>query len=205
MALNFADLFEHAADAFGERTAVISADRQVTYCELDERTNRLAHYLAGLGVKPGEHVGLYAHNSVEATETILACCKLRAVAININYRYTENELQYMFCDADLVALVCDRQYAPRAAAASASVSGLLGTIVIEDGSGAGIGSGREYAAALAAGSAARDLPPRSSDDIYIIYTGGTTGYPEGRHVAARGHLAHARRGHRLPHRRPTGR
>ena len=119
MALNFADLFEHAADAFGERTAVISADRQVTYCELDERTNRLAHYLAGLGVKPGQHVGLYAHNSVEATETILACCKLRAVAININYRYTEHELQYMFGDADLVALVCDRQYAPRAAAAAA--------------------------------------------------------------------------------------
>jgi acyl-CoA synthetase (AMP-forming)/AMP-acid ligase II len=179
MALNFADLFEHAADAFGERTAVISADHQVTYYELDERTNRLAHYLAGLGVKPGDHVGLYAHNSVEATETILACCKLRAVAININYRYTENELQYMFSDADLVALVCDRQYAPRAAAASQSLPGLLGTIVIEDGSGADIGNATEYADALAAGSPARDLPPRSSDDIYIIYTGGTTGYPKG--------------------------
>jgi 3-oxocholest-4-en-26-oate---CoA ligase len=179
MALNFADLFEHAADAFGDRTAVISADRQVTYRELDERTNQLAHHLASLGVRPGEHVGLYAHNSVEATETILACCKLRAVAININYRYTETELRYMFGDADLVALVCDRQYAPRAAAASASLPGLLGTIVIEDGSGAGIGSATPYAAALAAGSPSRDLPPRSSDDIYIIYTGGTTGYPKG--------------------------
>ena len=178
MALNFADLFEHAADAFGERTAVISADRQVTYRELDERTNRLAHYLAGLGVKPGEHVGLYAHNSVEATETILACCKLRAVAININYRYTENELQYMFSDADLVALVCDRQYAARAAAPAAA-SGLLGTIAIDDGSGADTAEATEYDAALAAGSPARDLPQRSNDDIYIIYTGGTTGYPKG--------------------------
>ena len=179
MALNFADLFEHAADAFGERTAVISADRQVTYCELDERTNRLAHYLAGLGVGPGEHVGLYAHNSVEASETILACCKLRAVAININYRYTENELQYMFSDADLVALVCDRQYAPPAAAAAPSAPGLRGTVVIEDGSGADISGGCEYDAALAAASPARDFPPRSNDDIYIIYTGGTTGYPKG--------------------------
>jgi acyl-CoA synthetase (AMP-forming)/AMP-acid ligase II len=178
MALNFADLFEHAADAFGERTAVISADQRVTYRELDERTNRLAHYLAGLGVKPGEHVGLYAHNSVEATETILACCKLRAVAININYRYTENELQYMFGDADLVALVCDRQYAARAAAPAAA-HGLLGTIVIDDGSGADIGEATQYDAALAASSPARDLPPRSNDDIYIIYTGGTTGYPKG--------------------------
>ena len=105
MALNFADLFEHAADVFGERTAVVSGERQVTYRELDERTSRLAHHLAGIGVMPGDHVGLYAHNSIEAAETLIASCKLRAVAININYRYTENELQYMFADADLAALV----------------------------------------------------------------------------------------------------
>ncbi len=177
MALNFADLFEHAADVFGDRTALVSGERQVTYRELDERTNRLAHHLAGLGVTAGDHVGLYAHNSIEAAETILAACKLRAVAININYRYTENELQYMFSDADLVALVCDRQYAPRAAAACAP--GLRGTVVIEDGSGAGTGGAADYGAALAATSPARDFPPRSSDDIYIIYTGGTTGYPKG--------------------------
>jgi AMP-binding enzyme/AMP-binding enzyme C-terminal domain len=64
MALNFADLFEHAADAFAERTAVACGDRQVSYRELDERTNRLAHHLAGLGVGPGDHVGLYARNSI---------------------------------------------------------------------------------------------------------------------------------------------
>ena len=118
MALNFADLFEHAADVFGERIAVVSGERQVTYRELDERTNRLAHHLAGMGVGAGDHIGLYAHNSIEAAETLIASCKLRAVAININYRYTENELQYMFADADLAALVCDRQLAPQAAAAA---------------------------------------------------------------------------------------
>src|SRR6516165_7086770 len=139
MALNFADLYEHAADVFGDRLALVSGGRQVTYAELDERSNRLAHHLAGLGVGPGEHVGLYAHNSVEAAETILACCKLRAVAININYRYTENELQYMFADADLVALVCDRQYAPRAAAASRATPGLRGIVVIDDGGEADLG------------------------------------------------------------------
>jgi 3-oxocholest-4-en-26-oate---CoA ligase len=179
MALNFADLFEHAADVFGDRVALVSAERQVTFHELDERTNRLAHYLAGLGAGPGDHVGLYAHNSIEAAETILACCKLRAAAVNINYRYTENELQYMFSDADLVALVCGRQYARRAAAAAPSAPGLRGTVVIEDGSGADTGGATGYAAALAAGSPARDFPPRSNDDVYIIYTGGTTGYPKG--------------------------
>ena len=72
MALNFADLFEHAAEAFAERTAVACGDRQVSYAELDERTNRLAHHLAGIGVGPGDHVGLYARNSIEALETLIA-------------------------------------------------------------------------------------------------------------------------------------
>ena len=99
MARNFADLLEHAVDVFGDRIALVSGGRQVTYAEFEERSNRLAHYLSGLGVGPGDHVGLYAHNSVEAAETILAACKIRATAININYRYTENELQYMFADA----------------------------------------------------------------------------------------------------------
>jgi 3-oxocholest-4-en-26-oate---CoA ligase len=179
MARNFADLFEHAVDVFGDRIALVSGGRQVTYAEFEERSNRLAHYLSGLGVRPGDHVGLYAHNSVEAAETIIAACKIRATAININYRYTENELQYMFRDADLVALVCDRQYAPLAAARVPSAPGLHGTVVIEDGSGAGTGGATDYEAALASGSPGRDFPARSEDDVYIIYTGGTTGYPKG--------------------------
>jgi acyl-CoA synthetase (AMP-forming)/AMP-acid ligase II len=179
MARNFADLFEHAVDAFGDRTALVSGGRQVTYRELEERANRLAHYLSRLGLRAGDHVGLYAHNSIEAAETIIAACKIRATAVNINFRYTENELQYMFADADLAALVCDRQYAPLAAAAAPAAPGLRGTVVIEDGSGADTGGGTGYDAALATASPERDFAPRSADDVYIIYTGGTTGYPKG--------------------------
>jgi 3-oxocholest-4-en-26-oate---CoA ligase len=189
MALNFADLFEHAADAFGERIAVTCGDTQVTYTELDERVNRLAHHLAGAGVGPGDHVGLYARNSIPAIETLLATCKLRAGAVNINYRYTENELRYMFSDSDLVALVHDREFGPRVAAVAKEAPGLRETaaarggpsplVVIDDGSDAGIGDGTDYEAALAAASAERDFPPRSNDDVYILYTGGTTGYPKG--------------------------
>jgi 3-oxocholest-4-en-26-oate---CoA ligase len=179
MALNFADLFEHAADVFGDRIAVTCGDTQVTYAGLEERVNRLAHHLAGIGVGPGDHVGLYARNSIPAIETLLACCKLRAGAVNINYRYTENELRYMFADSDQVALVHDREFAPRVAAAAAEAPRLRGTVVIDDGSAAGTGDGTGYEAALAASSAERDFPPRSADDVYILYTGGTTGHPKG--------------------------
>lgn len=194
MALNFADLFEHAADAFGERVAVACGERQITYRELDERINRLAHHLAGTGVAAGDHVGLYAHNSIEALETLLAASKLRAAAININYRYTEKELRYLFSDSDLVALVHDRQFTPLVAAVSDAAPGLRSTVVIDDGSDgersiaersaaehgvAEHGGGTEYAAALAAASPERDFPPRGNDDVYVIYTGGTTGYPKG--------------------------
>ena len=189
MALNFADLFEHAVDAFAERTAVACGDRQVTYRELEERSNRLAHHLAGLGVGPGDHVGLYARNSVEAIETLIASCKLRAAAVNINYRYVENELQYMFADSDLTALVYDRRLAPVVAGAASAAPGLRGLVEIDDGSDATpagqaaqamqAAQATGYAAALAAASPERDFPARSGDDVYIIYTGGTTGYPKG--------------------------
>jgi acyl-CoA synthetase (AMP-forming)/AMP-acid ligase II len=185
MAKNFADLFEHAADAFGDRIAVTCGESEVTYAELDERINRLAHHLAGLGVGPGDHVGLYAHNSIPAVETLLAACKLRAGAVNINYRYTEGELRYMFADSDLVALVYDREFAPRVDATAKEAPGLRGTtqtsplVVIDDGSDAAMGDGIEYEAALAAASPRRDFPPRSNDDVYILYTGGTTGFPKG--------------------------
>jgi 3-oxocholest-4-en-26-oate---CoA ligase len=179
MAINIADLFEHAADAFGERVAVACGDRQVTYRELDERSNRLAHHLAGIGVQPGDHVGLYARNSIEAIETLIASCKLRAAAVNINYRYVDNELRYMFSDSDLVALVYDRQFAPHVAAAAPHAPELRGTVVIGDGSDADTGDGADYGAALAAASPDRDFPDRSNDDVYVIYTGGTTGYPKG--------------------------
>src|SRR6185437_14088421 len=179
MALNIADLFEHAADAFGDRIAVACGDRQVTYRELDERSNRLAHHLAGLGVGPGDHVGMYARNSIEAVETLIATYKLRARTVNINYRYVENELRYMFTDADLVALVYDSQFAPLVSAVLPDAPGVLGAVVIGAEGGSAQVIGVPYDEALAGASPERDFAERSGDDIYLLYTGGTTGYPKG--------------------------
>src|ERR1700678_1904114 len=166
MALNMADIFEHAADAFPDRVALIYGDLRVTYRELEDEANRLAHHLAAQGVGPGGHVGLYARNSVETVQTLLAAIKLRAVAININFRYLQGELAYHLRDADLSALVHDQDLAP---IVDAVVSPGLPRLSI----------GGDYRQALAAASGARDFGPRSPDDVYIIYTGGTTGHPKG--------------------------
>jgi acyl-CoA synthetase (AMP-forming)/AMP-acid ligase II len=181
MVANIADLFEHAVDVFPDRLAVACGDRHVTFAELEERANRLAHYLADRGVGPGTHIGVYGRSSIELIETLIAAYKLRAVPININYRYVENELRYLFLDADIVALVHDRRYAGRVAAVLPDVPALTDVIVIDDESDADFGGygGVPYDDALAASPPVRDFAAREPDDIYMLYTGGTTGYPKG--------------------------
>ncbi|MCJ7439073.1 MAG: acyl-CoA synthetase [Acidimicrobiia bacterium] len=181
MEFNLADLFENAADHFAEREYLVCDGKRRTYAEMEERANRLAHHLATNGVGPGDHVGIYAQNSVEWVETVWAVFKLRAVWVNINYRYVEDELAYLFDNADLKALVYQREYAPRVRGVLDRLPLLTHSIVIEDGSGAdieGLGS-VDYEAAMAGGSPERDFGPRSPDDRYILYTGGTTGMPKG--------------------------
>jgi acyl-CoA synthetase (AMP-forming)/AMP-acid ligase II len=167
---NIADLFERVADLCADRTAVVCADRRTTYAELDARSTALAHVLRDLGAAPGDHVGCYMANSIAHVEAMLACYKLRAVPVNVNYRYVDDELSYLFADADLVGVVHDapvRERATRAAAATPTVRFLIDV------------DSDEYETLIAGASTARDLGPRSPDDHYVLYTGGTTGMPKG--------------------------
>ncbi|MFQ5665588.1 MAG: acyl-CoA synthetase [Candidatus Binatia bacterium] len=181
MEFNLADLFENAVDHFGEREYLVCDGKRRTYREMDERANRLAHHLAGHGVGPGDHVGIYAYNCVEWVETLWAVFKIRAVWININYRYVEQELRYLFDNADLKSLVFQRQFAPRVAGVLDAMPLLRYALVVEDGSQADASAcdAVNYEEALAGASPARDFGPRSPDDRYILYTGGTTGLPKG--------------------------
>ncbi|MEV0073576.1 acyl-CoA synthetase [Amycolatopsis sp. NPDC050768] len=178
MALNIADLLEHAVDAVPERVAVVCGARQVTFAELEARANRLAHHLAAHGVGPGSHIGVYSRNSIEALESMFAAYKLRAVAVNVNYRYVHGELKYLFGNADLVALVHERRFADKVAKVLPETPKLKHVVVVEDGSDAPF-EGVAYEEALAQNDPCRDFPERSADDLYILYTGGTTGYPKG--------------------------
>ncbi|MFE7227912.1 acyl-CoA synthetase [Nocardioides sp. NPDC057577] len=185
MALNLADLFEHAVDAAPEKVSVQVGERTVTYAELERESNKLAHYLAGQGIGKGDHVGLYSKNSVEHVIALLAILKIRAVAINVNYRYVAAELEYLFGNADLKALVHDRVYAPLVAEVSPKLEGLTTFVAVpnplepHDDSDLSPFGGVTLEEALAGQSDARDFGERSADDIHVIYTGGTTGFPKG--------------------------
>jgi 3-oxocholest-4-en-26-oate---CoA ligase len=162
---NLADLFEQAADEWPSRLCVADERQRLTFAQLDARANRLAHHLASEGIKPGDHVGIYARNRLEWVEVLWAVFKIRAIWININYRYVEGELASLFADAGLRYLIVEPEFAARARAVAPD----LPTLQI----------GADYEAAAAAHSDERDFAPRSGDDRYVLFTGGTTGLPKG--------------------------
>ena len=184
MALNIADLAEHAIDAVPDRVALICGDQQITYAGLEEKANRLAHYLISRGVKKDDKVGLYCRNRIEIVIAMLGIVKAGAILVNVNYRYVEAELRYLFDNSDMVAVVHERQYSERVANVLPDVPNVKTVLVIDDGSAVPAQTyhnygGVEFYEAVAEGSPERDFGTRSADDIYLLYTGGTTGFPKG--------------------------
>ncbi len=181
VALNIADLAEHAIDAVPDRVALICGDEQLTYAELEEKANRLAHYLIDQGVKKDDKVGLYCRNRNEIVIAMLGVVKAGGIIVNVNFRYVEGELRYLFDNSDMVALVHERQYSDRVANVLPDTAGVKTVLVIEDGSDNDYQryDGVEFYSAIAQSSPERDFGPRSADDIYLLYTGGTTGFPKG--------------------------
>jgi acyl-CoA synthetase (AMP-forming)/AMP-acid ligase II len=168
---NLADLLESVAAAIGDREAVVCAARgeepalRLTYRQLDERADRLAHVLAGMGVGRDDAVGLVMRNGNEYLEATLACFKLRAVPVNVNHRAVPHEVAAVLAHSRAVAVLHDAELAPLVAATGHAAPTLA--------------RGADWEAALAA---APDHPvrvERSGDDRYLLYTGGTTGRPKG--------------------------
>ena len=181
VALNIADLAEHAIDAVPDRVALICGDDKLTYAQLEEKANRLAHYLIDQGVKKDDKVGLYCRNRIEIVIAMLGIVKAGAILVNVNYRYVEGELRYLFDNSDMVALVHERQYSDRVANVLPDAPNVKTILVVEDGSDNDYQryGGVEFYSAIAQGSPERDFGERSADDIYLLYTGGTTGFPKG--------------------------
>ncbi|HEV7534247.1 MAG TPA: AMP-binding protein [Acidimicrobiia bacterium] len=177
MERNLADVFEVVVDAVPDREALVCGDRRLTYTALDERANRLAHHLAAAGVGPGDHVAAYLYNSTEFVETMLAAFKLRAAVVNVNYRYVAAELAYLLGDSDARAIVYDTRFTPTLDEVVNGLGKLPARLAV--GGGAVVAGSVSYEEALDGAPPVRPQVPRTGDDLYLLYTGGTTGMPKG--------------------------
>ena len=190
---NIAEVFERIAARIPDREAVITPTRRLTFSEVDERANRLANALIGAGIRchterselePWEsgqdHVALYLHNGPEYLEGMLAAWKARGVSLNVNYRYVAEELVSLLLDADAKAIVYHACFAPVIAEIRPQLPALATLVQVADESGNALLDGaHDYETLLAGSSAERPDVDRSPDDLYMVYTGGTTGLPKG--------------------------
>lgn len=181
------------ATAIGDRDLVIQGERRYTYTQIAERSNRLASYLhaQGLGCHAerstlaGHDVGqdllgIYAYNGNEFVETLLGSFRARVAPFNVNYRYVRNELAYLLADSGATALVYHAAFAPTLAEVLPELPQLRVLIQIADDSGNALLDGAvDYETILAASSPQPPPVQPCPDDLYVLYTGGTTGMPKG--------------------------
>ncbi len=168
---SFASVLETVADVRADRVAISHGDRARTWRHLDERASRLAAYLAGRGIGTEDRVAIALYNGIEYIESVFAILKLRAIPVNVNYRYQAAEMRHLFDDAGVAAAIVDTSLLPRVTEAQQG-SGRLGTL-IEVGTDGPAG----YEAVI---SSATPLPRAERGvDHWLMYTGGTTGQPKG--------------------------
>ncbi len=190
---NLGDVFETVAATIPEREAIVWGDLRLSFADLRDRSRRLASFLhaKGLGARgerhglaghesSQDHLGLYLYNGNEYVEGMIGSYMARLAPFNVNYRYVEEELQYLLTDSGARALIYHATFAPVLARVLPSLPELTVLLQVADESGHALLPGAvDYEEALA--SSMPELPPvaRTPDDLYILYTGGTTGMPKG--------------------------
>ena len=176
---NLADLFDVVAESVPDREAVVVGTLRVTYRQLAERVTWLASWMLARGIGEGDMVGLQLYNGIEYLEALLASCKIKAVPVNVNYRYVAEELRYVYGNAGLNLLFYSAELAPRVQEALDAAPKLKLIVRVRGGSPSVPGDfDYEAAMAPASGHAASGVV-RSDDDLSVLYTGGTTGKPKG--------------------------
>src|SRR5436309_2524446 len=177
---NFADVWETITDVQPDKPAIVHGERRSTWTELDRRADSVARALLDAGVERQDKVAQYLYNCPEYLESVYASMKAGLVPVNTNYRYGDEEVVYLWDNADAVAVMFHGSFAERIEGIRARVPKVRLWLWVDDGSG----PCPEWATAYedaAKQATDRVAPPwgRSGDDLYMLYTGGTTGMPKG--------------------------
>jgi len=178
MEFHFATIWESLADALPERTAVVHGDRRFTWSQYDDRAARVAAAYDAAGLTLDSKVGLFLYNGNEYLEAHYGAFKMRGVPINVNYRYMDEELWYLLDNADAEALVFHSSLGDRVERVRERLPKLKLLIEVDDGGTGQVPVARRYEEVVASHQPMPRIT-RDENDIYMLYTGGTTGMPKG--------------------------
>jgi 3-oxocholest-4-en-26-oate---CoA ligase len=178
MEMHYATIWESIADTIPEATAVVHGDTVRTWADYDQRAARIAAAYAAAGLGHDSKVGLYMYNGNEYLEAQYGAFKIRGVPINVNYRYLDAELWYLLDNSDAEALVFHSSLGDRVAQVVDRLPKLKLLIEVDDGGPGHVASALRYDDVLVTNEPMERIV-RSEDDIYMLYTGGTTGMPKG--------------------------
>jgi 3-oxocholest-4-en-26-oate---CoA ligase len=177
MSWNLADVWEAVAARAGGEPSLMHGDTELSWAELDRRADALAHFLVARGAKPDDKIAIYSYSRPEYIVALFAAFKARLVPVNVNYRYRQEELSYLFENSDSVAVVFEGAFADNIAPLRARLPKLTTYVQLDDGSPLA-----PWAASyddIVSAKADTYRTERSGDDLLFIYTGGTTGMPKG--------------------------
>ena len=177
---NYADVWETVADVQPDSIAVTQGDRNIAWSEFDHGADGVAQFLLDLGAVQQDKVAIYLYNSPEYLQTTFAAVKVGLVPVNTNYRYGDDELSYLWENADAIAVVFHGAFTDRIEGILDRVPGVKGWLWVDDGSGPCPDWATPYEDAAKSAIARVSAPwGRSGDDLFMLYTGGTTGMPKG--------------------------
>ncbi len=177
---NYADVWEAVADTQPSAPAQVQGDRRFSWEEMDHRADGIARWLLSQGVGHEDKVALYLYNCIEYLEALFGAVKIAAVPVNTNYRYADDELAYLWDNADAVAVVFHGSFTERIEQVRARVSKVRSWLWVDDGtSPCPTWASRYEDAATCAATRVRPPWGRWPDDLIMLYTGGTTGRPKG--------------------------
>lgn len=186
MEAHYATVFEKNADVIPDEIALVCGDKVQTWKEYDDRAARLASLLTSYGLGPDSKVGLYIHNSNEYLEAQYGVFKISGVSINVNYRYKAEELIYLLDNSDSEAVFFQGCYSQQIDSIKDKLDKVKVFIQIDDGTEQ-LECAENYEDAIASHQPMERIK-RSEDNIYMLYTGGTTGMPKGVMYTHGGHL-----------------